>query len=206
MALTGIAGPANHEGMTTKTDKKLILDSLMPDYDVALAEHVVVSADPATTWRAARELDLLTVHSTLLDAAMWIRGLPAHLVGRAVPVPPRLVVADGELPGWLVLGESGHEIVFGAVGRFWRPVITWRDITRADFAGFDEPGWGKIAADFAVTPHGTRTLLTYECRTATTDSVARRRFRRYWWVVRPFAAHIMRATLRTIKARAEGVQ
>ena len=206
MALSGIAGPANHECMTTKTDKKLILDSLMPDYDVALAEHVVVSADPATTWRAARELDLLTVHSTLLDAAMWIRGLPAHLVGRAVPVPPRLVVADGELPGWLVLGESGHEIVFGAVGRFWRPVISWRDVTRADFVGFDEPGWGKIAADFVVTPHGTRTLLTYECRTATTDSVARRRFRRYWWVVRPFAAHIMRATLPTIKARAEGVQ
>ena len=77
-------------------------------------------------------------------------------------------------------------------------------MTRADFAGFDEPGWGKIAANFTVTPYGRRTLLTYECRTATTDSVARRRFRRYWWVVRPFVAHIMRATLRRIKTDAEG--
>ncbi len=177
----------------------LVLACMMPTYDVVLTAQVMVSADPATTFRAARELDLLTVHSPILDAAMWIRGLPARLTGRAVPVPPRLVIADGGLPGWLVLGESAHEIAFGAVGRFWTPIITWHDVTRDDFAQFDEPGWGKIAANFAVTPHGTGTLLRYECRTATTDPVSRRRFRRYWWLVRPFVGHIMRATLATIE-------
>ena len=95
--------------MTTNTGEGLILDSLMPDYDVALAEHLVVSAGPATTWRSARELDLLTVHSTLLDAAMWIRGLPARLVGRSVPVPPRLVIANGGLPA-LVEVDSDPDI------------------------------------------------------------------------------------------------
>jgi hypothetical protein len=191
--------------MTTNSDAVVILDSVMPDYDVTLVEQAMVSADPVTTWCSARELDLLTVRSRILDAAMWIRGLPAYLAGRSAPVPPRLLIADGGLPDWLVLGESGHEIVFGAVGRFWNPVITWRTVTRDDFARFDEPGCGKIAANFAVTPHGTGTLMSYECRTATTDPVARRRFRRDWWVVRPFVAHIMRATVRTIKDNAEQV-
>lgn len=185
------------------SDGQPILDQVMPDYDVVLAERVTVSADPSTTLRAARELDLLTVHSPILDTAMWIRGLPARLAGRAAPVPPRLVIADGGLPGWLVLGESGREFTFGAVGRFWTPIIIWRDVAQGEFAAFDQPGWGKIAANFVVTTQGAGTVLGYECRTATTDPVARRRFLRYWWLVRPFVGHIMRAALKSIKADAE---
>ena len=41
------------------------------------------------------------------------------------------------------------------------------------------------------------------CRTVTTDPESRQRFLRYWWLVRPFVAHIMRASLRTIRADAE---
>jgi hypothetical protein len=47
-----------------------------------------------------------------------------------------------------------------------------------------------------------RTLLTNECRTATTDPVSRRRFARYWWVIRPFVGHIMRTTVAEIGADA----
>jgi hypothetical protein len=46
-------------------------------------------------------------------------------------------------------------------------------------------------------------LLTYECRTTTTDADARRRFLRYWRLVRPFVGHIFRATVRTIGEHAE---
>jgi hypothetical protein len=79
----------------------------------------------------------------------------------------------------------------------------WRDVPRADFAGFHEPGWGKIACNFTVRPYGSdRTLLTCECRTATTDPGSGRKFARYWWLVRPFAAYIMRAALAAIAAGA----
>jgi hypothetical protein len=193
--------------MTTGTGG-LVLDSVMPSYDVAISEHVLVRTDPATTYRAARGLDLLTVHSPLLDAAMWVRQVPSRLTGRAAPRPPRLVIGEGVgIPGWLVLGEQdGIEIVFGAVGRFWQPVIEWHDVGAAEFPGFAEPGWGKIAANFTVLPYGSgKTLLSYECRTATTDLQSHRRFARYWWLIRPFVAHILRATLRQIQANAEAV-
>ena len=69
---------------------------------------------------------------------------------------------------------------------------------------FAEPGWGKIVASFSVVPYGERaTLLTYECRTMTTDPVSRQKFLRYWTLMRPFIAHIFRATVRTIRDNAE---
>lgn len=119
-----------------------------------------------------------------------------------------LARGDG-LPGWLLLGErEGREVAFGAVGAFWRPTIEWRDVALAEFAGFAVAGYGKIAANFSMRPYGARrSLLTYECRTVTTDPASRRTFARYWWVVRPIVAHIMRATVATIGAQASsGVQ
>ena len=192
---------------TTGTSR-LVIDAVMPDFDVAIAEHQLVRASPASTYQAARDLDFLSVRTPLLDAAMWMRGVPSRLAGRSVDPPPRLVLGDSEglaLPGWSLLGEQpGREIAFGAVGKFWQPNIEWRDVPASEFAGFGEPGWGKIAANFAVVPYGEHsTLLTYECRTATTDAQSRARFSRYWFVIRPFVAHILRATLRTIRDNAE---
>jgi hypothetical protein len=184
----------------------LIIDAAMPTFDVSIAEHIIVRADPATTFRAARELDFLTVRTPLLDAAMWVRGLPARVTRQAATPPPRLVLAEGdELPGWAVLGEQpDRELAFGAVGKFWQPSIEWRDTPAEEFARFAEPGWGKIAASFSVLPYGDdATLLSYECRTVTTDAEARRDFARYWRLVRPFIAHIFRATVRTIRDDAE---
>jgi hypothetical protein len=99
-----------------------------------------------------------------------------------------------------------REIVFGAVGVFWTPTIEWNlAVAPETFAEFDEPGWGKIACNYSALRYGThRTLLTYECRTRTTDDASRRRFNRYWWVIRPFVRHIMQATVETIASRAQG--
>jgi hypothetical protein len=183
----------------------MLIESVMPTFDAVIAEHVVVAADPSSTYDAARTLDLLTVRTPLLAVSMWIRGLPQRWSGRPAPPLPRLVVADGGLPGWLILGERpDREIAFGTVGKFWQPVIEWRDVAQAEFSGFAEPGWGKIAANFSVLPYGQRsTLLSYECRTVTTDPESRQRFLRYWWLIRPFVGHIMRATVNQIKYNAE---
>lgn len=184
----------------------MLIESAVRTYDAVITEHVVVAAHPSTTFQAARALDFLSVRTPLLTASMWIRDLPARFLGRAAPPPPRLVLAENVgLPGWLLLGERpNREIAFGAVGKFWQPLIEWRDVARADFDAFAEPGWGKIAANFSMAPYGaSHTLLSYQCRTVTTDPDSRRRFTRYWWLIRPFVAHIMRATLKAIKADAE---
>lgn len=184
----------------------MLIESAMPAFDARIIEHTVVDSEPAGTFDAARTLDLLTVRSPLVVSSMWLRGLPTRLRGAAVSPPAVVVIGQGTgLPGWLLLGERpDREIAFGAVGKFWQADIEWRDVAATDFVDFTEPGWGKIAANFTVMPYGANsTLLTYECRTVTTDPESRRRFLRYWWLVRPFVGHILRATLATIKADAE---
>jgi hypothetical protein len=185
-----------------------LIDGYLPVYDTVLTEHMVIDADRGAVYLAARDLDFMKVRSPLLSASFFVRTLPARLTGKEVPAPPvlRLGAANAGLPGWLYLGDRpGHEVAFGAVGKFWQPNITWRDVPLDAFAGFAEPGWGKIACQFLMRDSGPgRTVLTYECRTATTDSSARTRMARYWWLIRPFVAHIMRATLRTIARDADG--
>ena len=196
--------------MSVSTDL-LIIERAITTADVEIAEHRIVAAGVDRTFAAARALDFLQVRTPVLDAAMWVRGVPARIKGESPPELESMSLADafdsGEmaLPGWLVLGEDpGHELAFGAVGRFWQPDIEWRDVPRDDFDTFAEPGWGKIAAGFSVRSYGSeRSLLTYACRVAMTDADSRRLFRRYWTLVRPFVGHIFRATLATIATDAE---
>jgi hypothetical protein len=194
----------------------MLIDRCLPDFDVTLIEHTVVNADVETTWRALLELDLLDVHSPLLDAAFFVRGLPAKVAarrGRAKPsdVPAELKLGNADervLEGWLPLGQiENREIALGAVGRFWKPNIEWYDVTEMtpdEFAEFEDPGWGRIAASFTLRPYGEgRTLLSYEARTVTNDDESAKRFARYWGLVRPFVGHVMRAALTTVRGDAE---
>jgi hypothetical protein len=193
----------------------MLIDRFLPRFDATLIEHTVADADRATTWRALRELDLMQIHTPLMDAAMFVRGVPARVAARfgrpAPPEPPRHLPLTGGGPGmegWLSLGENPErEIALGAVGRFWRPDIEWYDVsemTPQQFAEFDEPGWGRVAANLSLRPYGTaRTLISYEARTAVGDPAAARRFRLYWALVRPFVSHIMRAALAAVRRSAE---
>ncbi len=186
----------------------LLLDRYVDAADASVAAHLIVDAPSDVTFEAARTLDLLEVRTPLLAASFWARGLPAKLLRRPQPPPPEQLTLEGDLslPGWMLLDqEPGREIVFGAVGVFWTPTIRWNlDVAPPEFAAFDEPGWGKIACNYSTPSYGERrTLLTYECRTLTTDDESRRLFHRYWWLIRPFVQHIMDATVRTIAVRAE---
>lgn len=80
---------------TTVGAERMLIESAVPTFEAMIADHALVDADPPTTFRAARGLDLLTVRTPLLSASMWIRGLPARLVGKAAPPPLRLVIAEG---------------------------------------------------------------------------------------------------------------
>jgi hypothetical protein len=189
-----------------------LLDRYLPTYDATRREHLVVDADAATVWGALVDLDVLRVHTPLVDAALWVRGLLMRLAGwlgrRPAPLPAKALRIGHEEPveGWLGLGRRpGQELAFGAAGVFWTPDIRWFDVADPEaFATWHRPGTGRIVAAFQLQPYGRgRTLVSYEARTAMIDAAARRRFRWYWRIVSPFVGVIMRATLRTLREDAE---
>jgi len=189
--------------------RELVIDRFAPRPDFTVVDHRVVDADPDTAYDAVRDLDFTEVHGGLVDAAFWLRGLPERVRARKrgpVRAPTRLTLDDlAAGSDWVLLGERpGEEIAFGAVGRFWQPVVEWRRIEARDFTDFAEPGYGKIACSLSVLPYGTRrSLVTYDVRTTLDDPLSWVGFRRYWRVVRPFVGVVQRATLRTVAEHAE---
>ncbi|WP_254521437.1 hypothetical protein [Natrinema caseinilyticum] len=193
-------------------DSSMLIDRYLPDCDRTVVRHVVVEADPETTYDAMLAADL-TDTGPLVRALSRLRDVPTTLsrsLGGNPATPPleRLRFADvTETEEWTRLADRpGEEFVFGAVGTLWRPAIEWRRVGPEEFAAFDEPGYAKLAIGLSVRPYGERrTLLTYDARTATTSERARRNFRWYWRLVGPFAGYVMSRALERIAADAEAI-
>jgi hypothetical protein len=177
-----------------------MLDEFLPSYDVHEVHSVSTSAAPAAVMEAIRTLTPQEV--PVLVALMAVRSVPALLRRRRLPLRGPLL--DGFRQGGFVeLRESADELVFGGVGRFWRPTGDLRRIEAAEFCDFVEPGWAKAAFNFQLERAGERTVVTTETRVATTDAGARRSFGRYWRLIQPGSALIRMAWLRAIRRRAE---
>ena len=183
----------------------MLADEFLPVYDISDEVALVVEADRDAAWRALMDVDLLELgrRTPIVGILGALRGLPevvAHLLhGERPPRPPEsirlrdmagLPASEG---GWLLLGElEGEEIALGLVGKFWRPVITYAEVTQDEFRDFARPGYAKTVYDLSARSLGEgRTLLSGLMRTATTDAHARRWFRRYWTLGVGSGAHIL---------------
>jgi hypothetical protein len=198
----------------------MLVDEFLPVYDVSDEVAEVVDADAATTWQTLMSTDLIAVgqRRPLVGVLGALRALPeiaTHLLhGERPPdAPERLTLRDTtELPanrgGWILLGERApDEIALGLVGKFWRPVIEYAQISADGFTAFDLPGYAKTIYALGVRPlEGDRTLLWAVMRTATTDEQARRWFRRYWMLGVGSGAHaLVNGLLDVVREDAEKV-
>ena len=59
------------------------------------------------------------------------------------------------------------------------------------------------AIEFRAVPQGDRCLLSTETRVHAADNATRRRFGRYWRLIRPFSGLIRIVFLRAARRRAE---
>jgi hypothetical protein len=195
----------------------VLLDSLLPEFDVTRIEHRVIDGRPAGVYEVA-------IHADFLDAVRRrriVRGLfglraaaervaAAARRSQAVGPPEPVALRLAEMPehgDWVRLGEDPpNEFAFGVIGRFWGGETVWRQIDSSAFMSFDISGYARIAANLSLRPYGERrTLLSYEARTEATDEAARRAFLRYWTVVLPGVGVVMRSLLAVIADEARGL-
>lgn len=159
----------------------------LPRYHHRERHSIHVNASPEGALAAARETELGDV--PLVAVLIRLRGLHA-VRGR---------------PLWTSLQARGFQLhdpeTLVLVGRPWTPSGGTRAVE--DFAGFDEPGYAKMAVDLRAVADGEGARLETETRIYLTDAVARRRFGAYWLAVRPFSGLIRRRWLRAAKRRAE---
>jgi hypothetical protein len=200
----------------TRMSETLLLDDVLPRFDVTRLEHRVIDGDRETVYGGLMQADFLSAwrDSTAVRALFALRSAAERVaqLGRerqAPPPPPQTlrtsdITSHGE---WVSLAEEPpREFVFGAIGRFWSGETKWETIEAAEFTTFDQPGFAKIAGSFSLRHYGGgRTLLTYEARTSATDPASRRAFMRYWWVVSPFVGVVMRSMLAVVEREANTV-
>jgi len=143
--------------------------------------QVEVRASAAVTLAAAKETDLQA--SPIARAIFWLRAVPALLRGEPFrPQGSRGIVAETLGLGWGVLAEEpDREIVIGAYTQPWHEQVTFHPLPPEQFAGFNQPGYVKIAWTLGAEPLGpNRSRLVTRTRAVATDPQARKRFRRYW--------------------------
>jgi hypothetical protein len=174
----------------------MLLDEVMPEYDVKEVHSLWVPAEPDATYEAVKRVSAREIR--LFGPLMLLRtfGRSGRVFGSQASLLGELVKA-----GFIPLGERpGEELVVGAVGRFWSPFGN-RPRVVEDFAGFDEPGYAKAALNFRVAADGAGSRITTETRIVGTDPEATRKFRRYWLLIRLGSGAIRRSWLKAIRRR-----
>jgi hypothetical protein len=158
-----------------------LLDRFLANPEVDEYHQIKVGAPAAITLAAAKETDLQG--GPIAGAIFWLRAIPA--LPRGEPLRPersRGIVAETLGLGWGVLAEvPDREIVIGAYTQPWHEQVTFQPLPPEEFAGFNQPGYVKIAWTLGVEPLGpNQSLLVTRTRAVATDPESRKRFRRYW--------------------------
>lgn len=179
------------------------IDSLAPNPDAVETHRINIAASPEVVYRALWTADL--GGSFVIKLLLALRSLPEFLLHGVRPRNSEANLRTLIASGFGVLAEiPGQEIVLGVTGRFWRPTGNLFPFIREDFDQPVPPGISRAVWNFSVNQSrdGFTTLST-ETRVICGDVASRRKFRFYWFLVRPFSGLIRNLMLRAVKRAVE---
>ena len=179
----------------------MLLDTWLPEFDVSKRHAISVPAPAPRVYSELLRYDFGESFVTSLLMGLRGYGFRGKRTGQA---EVSSLSEQLERFAFTLLEEKpGEELVFGLVGKFWRPDGGLRRLSREEFAAFREPGFAKAAWNLRVEPgRGTASELSTETRVLCLDERARRKFLVYWRVVEPFSSLIRRSLLRGISRAA----
>ncbi len=178
----------------------MLIDSFAPNPDAVETHSIIVNASAEEVNAALWTADL--GGSLIIKLLMGLRSLPEFILRRGCVPPRKRVITLQTLidSGFGVLAKHPDEIVLGVSGKFWRPTGNLSPFNREDFDRPLAPGLARAVWNFCVKEEKPgRTILSTETRVVCGDDASRRKFRVYWFFVRPFSGLIRRVILRTVK-------
>ena len=170
------------------------LDSWLTGAAVRTVQRRCASAAPDALWAAAGSIRLADTRRLGRMVRWRIPGLDGslsyHEMFRTYP--------------FVVLEESGCDLVSGLCGRIWTLARDYPALPdAAAFAGWSEPGTVKVAFHHrAVAVDGGAEIVS-EARVEPVDTRARLRLKAIWTVLGPFAHLVASEPLELAARRAE---
>lgn len=178
----------------------MLIDSFAPNPDAVEKHRITIAASPDVVYRALWTADL---GGPVIKLLMGLRMLPG-LISRGCRSPPRnqeitlQTLIDSQCG--VLAEEPNHEVLFGVTGRFWRPTGNVSTFDRASFNSPVPPGIARAVWSFTVEQSvNGQTNLSTETRVICGDQASLRKFRAYWFFVRPFSGLIRRLMLRAVR-------
>ena len=190
------------QASVARAGRSSLLDRFIPAPEVVEHHQIDIAAPADIVMTTAKNMALM--NSPLIRVIIRIRELALGGEPDRRPHPQALVEQMTSI-GWVVLAErAGREVVLGSVTQPWEAAPVFRSVAPAEFLSFAEPGYVKIAWTLRADPvDAGHSIFHTETRVCTTDSEARRRFRRYWSFVAPGVELIRMAMLSPLKCAAE---
>jgi hypothetical protein len=118
----------------------MLIDEFMPIYDFDEKHEIRICASGETVYAALNSLDFN--ESAIIRWLFRLRGLASK--NSCDVTQQTLTLRDMTKFDFVVLGERpNEEILFGLVGKFWKPTGNLQKIEAEEFLGFDKSGYAK---------------------------------------------------------------
>ena len=189
----------------------MLLDDWLPKYDFTEVHTIKIKSSPEAAYRAIKETTMAEI-SGMVRLLFTLRQIPEKIAGRGnfkmhnqrPLIEEGFTKLDEQVPRELVVGL----IVPGLIGRVWHQSSRLDIIEVADaqaYSCFCQPDYLKVVANMLVedTAEPGVVKVRTESRTKGLSEKARKNFRPYWAIIRPWSGLIRRLWLKAIKRRAE---
>jgi hypothetical protein len=169
----------------------MLIDNLMPVYDLIIRHERVIAAPQRRVWQAARAM---TIRKLLrVRVLLWIREIFSRLNGQPLETFP--VIAEKE----------GTEVVMAICGKFWAISGNIVDVPAEVIPLYQAKGSAKAYWNFHLESIGVgQTRIVSETRVQVYGEQELKRFRRYWALVGPGAGWIRKEILKAIERESLG--
>ncbi|HSD72725.1 MAG TPA: hypothetical protein VLE54_08035 [Thermoanaerobaculia bacterium] len=179
----------------------MLLDVWLPVFDVSRSHTIRIPAPAERVYAEILRYDF--GGSIVTTVLMGLRGYGSRRKRTGASQGSSLKERLERFAFTLLDEKAGEELVFGLVGKFWRPDGGLRRLSREEFAAFAEPGFAKAAWNLRLDPGpGSACTLSTETRVLCLGEGVRRKFRLYWRLVEPFSGAIRWSLLRGVRRAA----
>jgi hypothetical protein len=204
-----------------KTEETMLLDKYLPKYDFTEVHTIEIKSTAEVAYEAMQDTTMKEIH-WFVNVLFNLRALPEKLAGRkenplsSAAFPDNKSLLDQMLNSTFVKIEEQppREIVFGlivpsSIGRVWKKssgqILKMADA--AELTAFNNPDFLDVIANFTIKDESESgcVIVRTESRVKGLSEKARKNFRPYWLIIRPWSGLIRRLWLKAIKRRAERI-
>jgi len=166
-------------------------DEFLPVYHFSEVHSIRINADRSKISATISTFDFR--ESLVIRFLFFLRGLPKNMATGIEGIKKM---------GFHVLKfQEQDEIVLGLVGQFWKTNGDIQKLEPHEFKCFNDPAFAKVTWSFKIIGECAPYIVETETRIACPDDVTRKKFSRYWLLIRPFSGWIRIEMLKAIRKK-----